>query len=159
MNKHIVIEKIIAQLTSEIEAYEKSARAAHAEATHEQNKAENKYDTRALEASYLAHGQSRQAAETEQALHAFQALRARAFAAADPVELGALVELEANGVRSFYFIGSRAGGTEVVCEEKTVLVVTPQSPLGRQLIGKRRGERLKMDLDGVRSDYRVLAVT
>jgi hypothetical protein len=63
MNKRAVLKKIIAKLTGELEVYFRAAEYARAEATHEQNKAENKYDTRGLEASYLARGQSKQAAE------------------------------------------------------------------------------------------------
>ena len=77
MNKRALIKKIIAQLTAELEVYFRAAHAAHAEATHEQNKAENKYDTRGLEASYLARGQSRQAMETQAAIAAFEKLVAR----------------------------------------------------------------------------------
>ena len=58
MNKRAIIKKIVAKLTSELEVYFRAAQFARAEATHEQNKAENKYDTRGLEASYLARGQS-----------------------------------------------------------------------------------------------------
>ncbi len=159
MNKRTLIEKIIAHLSGELEAYEKSARAAHAEATHEQNKAENKYDTRALEASYLAHGQSRQAAETEQARQQFEALIVRAFGSADPIDLGALVEVESKGERSLYFIGPRAGGTEIRHGKKTVIVLTPHSPLGRLLMGKRKGDRLKIEPGGGRSDDQVIAVS
>ena len=65
VNKQSLVKKIIARLTGELELYAKAAHAAHAEATHEQSKAENKYDTRGLEASYLARGQSKQAAELE----------------------------------------------------------------------------------------------
>jgi hypothetical protein len=63
VNKQFLIQKVLAALAAELSGYERSARAAHAEATDEQSKAENKYDTRGLEASYLARGQSRQAAE------------------------------------------------------------------------------------------------
>src|SRR5689334_15606079 len=63
LNKLRLIEEIITALEAELANYARSARAAHAEATDEQSKAENKYDTRGLEASYLARGQSRQAAE------------------------------------------------------------------------------------------------
>ena len=59
MNKRALIKKIVARLTDELEVYFRAAHASRAEATHEQSKAENKYDTRGLEASYLAHGQSR----------------------------------------------------------------------------------------------------
>ena len=57
------VAQIIAALTSELDGYKRSARSAHEEATSEQSKAENKYDTRGLEAAYLAGAQSRQAAE------------------------------------------------------------------------------------------------
>jgi len=68
VNKKKLILKVIEHLTSELELYTRAAKAAHAEATHEQSKAEHKYDTRGLEASYLARGQSKQAAETEKAI-------------------------------------------------------------------------------------------
>src|SRR5436190_2397293 len=120
MNKRALIKKIVAELTSGLEAYVRAARAAHAEATHEQSKAENKYDTRGLEASYLARGQSKQAAEIKSAIAAFEELPAKKFGADDAIELGALVELEHDGERSFYFIGPRAGGTEVLHDKKEI---------------------------------------
>jgi transcription elongation GreA/GreB family factor len=158
MNKRAIIQKIVAKLTAELEGYFRAAQAAHAEATHEQNKAENKYDTRGLEASYLARGQSRQAKETEAAIAAFEKLQARTFTAGDAIELGALVELENKGERTIYFIGPKAGGTEVVHAGREILVITPQSPLGEQLRGKRQGDRLQLSLAGVRDQYRVLYV-
>ena len=158
MNKPAIIQKIVAKLTSELEGYFRAAQAAHAEATHEQNKAENKYDTRGLEASYLARGQSRQAKETEAAVAAFGKLDARVFKAGDAIELGALVELEHKGERTIYFIGPKAGGTEIIHGGREILVITPQSPLGEQLQGKKEGDRLQLSLAGVRDQYRVLLV-
>jgi hypothetical protein len=138
VDKRALVDLIIAHLTAELERFAKAARSAQAEATNEQSKAENKYDTRGLEASYLAHGQSRQARETEIARQQFANLPVREFTAKDAIDLGALVELEG----TLYFIGPSAGGTEVMHEGREVLVITPQSPLGRQLIGKRQGERI-----------------
>lgn len=158
MNKRTLIEKIIAQLTEEAESYARSARAAQAEATDEQSKAENKYDTRGLEASYLAHGQSRQAAEVEEAIAQFRGLTLHEFGAKDAIDLSAFVELDGEGGSTRYFIGPRAGGTEIVHAGKTVLVITPQSPLGQQLMGAKSGDRLKIQIGGTRSDYRVAAV-
>lgn len=93
MNKSKLVQAIVEQLRAELELFTKAARAAHAEATHEQSKAENKYDTRGLEAAYLARGQSKQAAEAEQAIKQFEALRIREFTKVDPIDVGALVEL------------------------------------------------------------------
>ena len=158
MNKDAIVREIIAALAAELEVCARSARDAHAYATDEQCKAENKYDTRGLESSYLAHGQARQAAEVLHAMHQYEALAVRQFAAQEPVHVGALVELERKGERVAYFIGPGAGGTEIVCEGRPVLVITPQSPMGRQLVGRVRGENLEIKVGGASDRYRVAAV-
>ena len=88
MNKEALIKKIVARLREELEAYFNAARTAHEEATHEQSKAENKYDTRGLEASYLAHGQSRQAAELEAAIATFEQMDGRLFGKKEAIGIG-----------------------------------------------------------------------
>jgi transcription elongation GreA/GreB family factor len=158
MNKRALIKKIIACLTGELGIYFRAAQASRAEATHEQSKPENKYDTRGLEASYLARGQSKQAAEIEAAISAFEKLDARKFAAGEPIDLGALVELEHGRERMFYFIGPRAGGTEVKQDKQEVLVITPQSPLGEQLLGRKQGDQLQLTIAGSRDQYHVITV-
>jgi len=157
MNKAALLEQIIARLQAELATIKAAALATHAEATHEENKAEDKYDTRGLEASYLAHGQSKAAEEAALAVSQFTALTMRDFGPGEPVSLGAVVVLE-GGTTNHYFIGPRAGGTEVVHGGHNVLVITPQSPLGRQLVGKLRGDVLQLDLAGRRSEFRVTAV-
>ena len=158
MYKPLLIKKIIAELAAELEACDRSARAAHAEATDEQSKAENKYDTRGLEASYLARGQSRQAAEIVEAIQEMDRLPVRNFDAGEPIELGAVVELAGQRERTLFFIGPRGGGKEIALEGQIILVITPQSPLGQQLAGKRQGEQLVMTIGGTRERYRVAAV-
>jgi len=158
MNKRALIRKIVARLTDELAVYFRAAQASRAEATHEQSKAENKYDTRGLEASYLARGQSRQAAEIQAAIAAFETLDPRRFGAGEPIGVGAFVELDLNAEKTAYFIGPRAGGTEVVHEQREVQVITPQSPLGRQLLGRKQGDILKLNLAGAQTQYRVTMV-
>lgn len=157
MNKRDLLALIIAKLTAELDALTKAALATHAEATDEENKAEDKYDTRGLEASYLAHGQSKAAEEAAQAVAQFSALPARDFAAGEPISLGALVRLEGRG-QSRYFIGPRAGGTEIEAGGEPVLVITPQSPLGRQLMGRKQGDRLQLELGGKRNEFLIASV-
>jgi len=159
MNKRLLISKIISQLVEELETWIKAAQAAHAESTHEQSKAENKYDTRALDSSYLAQGQSRQAAELEAALAAFNSLEATPFPEGSPVDVGALVELETSGQKSFYFVGAKAGGMEVLHENQEVIVITLQSPLGKQLDGKKQGDVVSFSLGGRSIQYRIAAIS
>jgi transcription elongation GreA/GreB family factor len=146
LNKRILIKKITAKLTGELEVYFRAAQFSRAEATHESSKAESKYDTRGLEASYLARGQSKQAAEIESAIAEFEQLAVRNFGVGEPIDLGALVELEHGGENSIYFLGPRAGGTEVLHDKKEILVITPQSPLGEQLMGKKSGDTFQLKL-------------
>ena len=51
MNKQKLVNAIIEKLRDDLALYHKAADFARAEATHEQSKAEHKYDTRGLEAS------------------------------------------------------------------------------------------------------------
>lgn len=158
MKKRKLIEAIIDRLKGDLALYYRAAVAARAEATHEQSKAENKYDTRGLEASYLARGQSKQVAEIEAAIAKFEKMDPRDFGKAEPIDVGALVELMIGKEKSSYFIGPRAGGTEVVFEKKEVLVITPESPLGAQLMGKKEGEKHRLEIAGQKQEILVAAV-
>jgi len=158
MNKRALIRKITAKLVGELEIYFRAAQFSRAEATHESSKAENKYDTRGLEASYLARGQSRQAAEIEAAIAEFEKLPVKTFGADEAIGPGALVELENGGERLFYFVGPRAGGTEILHDKKEILVITPQSPLGEQLLGRKAGEPLQLNLGGAKQAAKILSV-
>jgi transcription elongation GreA/GreB family factor len=158
MNKRAVLKKIIAKLVGELEVYFRAAEYARAEATHEQNKAEHKYDTRGLEASYLARGQSRQAAELEAAIAEFEKLTTKKFTDSDAIGVGALVELDLGGEKNIYFLGPRAGGTEIIHDTQEILVITPQSPLGEQLAGKKSGDQLKLKLGHEIRPAKILSV-
>jgi|ERR1043166_2661734 transcription elongation GreA/GreB family factor len=159
MNKRAIVKKIIAKLTEDMALSIKAARTAHEEATHEESKAEDKYDTRGLEAAYLAGGQARQAAETEKAIVAYETLSLQKFSAKDPIDLTALVELESDGERIFYFLGPASGGLELDHDGKEVLVITPQAPLGQNLIAKKQGDKVKMKIGGLPVEYRVVSVS
>lgn len=158
VNKPALLRQIIAALQAELDGYNRSARAAHSEATDEQSRAENKYDTRGLEASYLARGQSRQALEVIEAIQYFSAMGTRDFGSNEAVDLGALVELEESGATSYYFIGPRSGGLEIEHENHPILVITPQSPLGQRLVGRRVGDTLQMPATGPAQKCRVAAI-
>src|SRR5271156_723348 len=114
MNKTQLLKRVVASLTENLQLLEKAARASHAEATHESSRAENKYDTRGLEAAYLAGGQARQAKEILDAVKISEPATARPFGPDAPIDLTALVELAMDGARSDYFMGPRSGGLEIL---------------------------------------------
>lgn len=159
MQKRTVLKKILAELGRELESFARAARAAHAEATDPQSKAENKYDTRGLEAAYLAGAQSRQAAETEAAMEAFEKLALKEFGPETPIDLSALVEIDAAGERCWYFVGPSKGGLELSHGGKEIVVITPQAPLGQQLVGRKVGDRFKWGSGARAVDYRIVSVS
>jgi len=159
MPKSELLAGILSRLQSELDLLTSAALATHAEATDEENKAEDKYDTRGLEASYLAHGQSKAAEEAALAVAQFRALVPRDATPGEPISLGALVTVtEASARKAHYFIGPRAGGTEVEFGGNTVMVITPQSPLGRELVGRRLGDRVVTHHGGKRSELTVAKI-
>jgi transcription elongation GreA/GreB family factor len=158
MDKSKLINQIIATLSENLALLEKAARASHAEATHESSKAESKYDTRGLEAAYLAGGQARQAKEILDSIKIYQALSPRAFTADAPIDLTALVELETGGARSLYFIGPKNGGLEIQHRRQEITVITPQSPLGQNLVGKKSGEQWTISQGRSIVKYKIVSV-
>ena len=159
MTKRAVIQKIVASLQTELETYTRAAKASHAEATAEENRAENKYDTRGLEASYLAAGQANKIADLEESIVAFEGLRERKFGANDVIDVGALIEISQDAECALYFIGPSAGGTEIAIEDSKVLVITSQSPLGSQLQGVIQGAQLNINLAGRKQAIEILSVS
>jgi transcription elongation GreA/GreB family factor len=144
VNKTLIRDTILAQLRAELALQVGAAHLARDEAISEESRAENKYDTHSQEAAYLAEGQAKLAAEIESNLALYSTLALPAFGPADAIALGALVEVAARGGSTWYFLGPRAGGTEVTLDGRTILVLTPQSPLGRQFLGKRVGDTVPM---------------
>lgn len=146
VNKSALREALLAQLRRDLATQVAAAHLARDEAISEESRAENKYDTHSQEAAYLAEGQARLAADINASLALYATLPLPGFAPGDTIALGALIELgsaEARGGSTWYFLGPRAGGTELELDGRPLLVLTPQSPLGRQLLGKRVGDTVQ----------------
>jgi transcription elongation GreA/GreB family factor len=140
VNKSTLREAILRQLRAELALQTSAAQLARDEATSEESRPENKWDTHSQEAAYLAEGQARLAAEIGASLELYAALSLPELQPGNPIVLGALVQLESGGQAAWYFLGPRAGGLELKIDGRDILVVTPSSPLGRQLVGKRAGD-------------------
>jgi transcription elongation GreA/GreB family factor len=158
MNKSQLLKQIVEALGENLETLERAARASHNEATHESSRAESKYDTRGLEAAYLAGGQARQAREIMESMKLYKDLPTRDFAAGDLIDLTAVVKLETDGMPFLYFIGPKSGGVEVIHDGEEITVITPQSPLGENLVGKKAGQSWSTKAGGSTVKYRITKV-
>lgn len=142
--KSRLLEQIRAELRANLERLAKAAQDAHAAATDPGSKAESKYDTRNLEASYLAAGQARQVDELAESVRVFDALTLPDFGADDVIDAGALVEAELNDETVFFLLVPTAGGTVVEHDGMEVTLLTPESPLYRKLVGMSYGDELEI---------------
>ncbi len=141
--KQELLAKIRAELRAALERLSRAATEAHAAATDPGSKAEGKYDTRSLEASYLAVGQAKQVDELAAAVRTFEALTLPEFEMEDEVDAGALVEVEMDAELSWYLLVPAAGGTIISHDGMEVTLLTPASALYQNLLGMRRYESLE----------------
>ncbi|MDF0732620.1 transcription elongation factor GreAB [Pseudomonas entomophila] len=149
MNKATLLARIVATLEHDMEVLRRAAQTAYEAAIAEENIAENKYDTLGLEASYLATGQARRTAEIRQALQTYQQLLLRDYDPARGVQVSNLVTLEdEDGVQRLLFLGPEAAGLKIGEGEELVTVITPRSPLGQQLVGKRVDDEVSLVVAG-----------
>jgi hypothetical protein len=155
-----VLAAIVRALREELARQTSAAESSREEAISEESRPENKWDTHSQEAAYLAEGQARLAAEISSAVAQYQALAPRRFGPGEPVALGALVGVASSPakLRVWYFLGPQGGGLELQVAGRQVLVVTPASPLGRELIGRRLGESVRPPGKGGAQGLMVVAV-
>lgn len=145
MKKEDFLKKLIQKVTENLESLTQSALEAKAAATDEEAKPEYKYDTRALESSYLAEAQSVRVGELKRALHGLQNFQMKNFKPGQKIEVGALIEVDVEGLgtRRWFFLPF-AGGEKV----ENVFVVTPEAPLGKKLLGLSEGDFFDHNLQG-----------
>jgi transcription elongation GreA/GreB family factor len=158
MDKPRLLAAIIEKLTAELEVITRAALMARDEATHEESKPENQYDMHAQEAAYLAEGQARLAAELNENLSIFRNLSVPAWSPGQPAGLGTVVTLDYKGKLSRYFLGPRNGGLEVSLDDEIFTLVTPNSPLGRQLLGIQIGATALLPGRGGQVPHTVVAI-
>jgi transcription elongation GreA/GreB family factor len=158
-DKARLVQSIIAALEAELALITQAAHSAREEAIDEESRPENQYDMHAQEAAYLAEGQARLASEIRDHLDHYRALDPATLLARQPIALGALVTLSsATGPSRRYFLGPRAGGLEVPEADGPVLLITPASPLGRQLLGRTLGDQIELPGKGSASRLRITRV-
>ena len=144
MTTQAVLDQFRAVLQADLDTLMRAAQGAFAAATDPDSKAENKYDTRTLEASYIARGQAKRVTELQEGVQAFSALSGIELDEGSAASLGSLVALEGPGGLDHYFIGPAAGGTEILHEGCEVVIITPSSPMGQKLVGRREGDLVAM---------------
>jgi transcription elongation GreA/GreB family factor len=85
-------------------------------------------------------GDSERLREMERLQVLYRFLPNREYGPEDVIVPSALVSLELDGTTAHYFIAPQGGGLITQIDGKPVQVITPQSPLGEALLGKKLGD-------------------
>ncbi|HUH01161.1 MAG TPA: hypothetical protein VML75_04150 [Kofleriaceae bacterium] len=138
ISKKAVLEALRARVMADLDAAIASQRDAQEGATHEEARPENDKDTRAIEASYMARGMAQRVADLHEGASLLANLVARRFGDDDAIAISALVTAENEaGEPSIYFVAPAGGGIKLRLDGAEISVITPSSPLGQALIGRR----------------------
>jgi transcription elongation GreA/GreB family factor len=158
--KSDIVAKILESISTELESMERSARAAHEAATHEESRSEDSHDTRSIEAGYLAGAQAVRVAELKKLLILYREMDLRAFQKNEPIAVGALVHAKLDEKPAWYFlVNAGAAGMAVdLGIGIRVQVVTARSPLGQALIGQRPGDIAEVESQKGSTEVEILSV-
>jgi transcription elongation GreA/GreB family factor len=168
LNKQHLIEQLAAKLKLSDDVAQRAGSDAREAARSLQTESEKKEDGRAaIEYGSLATGQaarSRKAQEDLQQLAAFTNRSLPLFMASSPVALGAIVDVCVDGDRGpeerTFFVLPVGAGTELTGPggDGFLSVITPASPVGRALIGRRAGDVVDVTIQGETREWTVVEV-
>ena len=152
-------KKLLAQILEELERERQTliqaAQVAHEAATHEESKAEDKYDTRGLEASYLAGAQAKRAMDLEKII--FDLSHLEISSSNTNIRVTALVKLRLNDEKvSKVFLVPHGAGITLEAGKEKIQIVTPSSPLGQELIGRSEGDEFEIVLAKQKQSFEIL---
>jgi len=156
MNKENILNFLKDQLQSEYDQAKEAYESSHSHATSGELKSEGKYDTRSIEAGYLAGAQKKRVDELEQELKLLDEIDLGL--SPDTVSVGSLVEIEFNEMARLYFISSTSGGTMMKTSDGVILVISAFSPIGVEVIGLTTGDSFDVEIKGESREYTVKAI-
>lgn len=157
IDKHAILELILARLRADLKVCEDAVAIARDTATHADAQGSSKYETMGVEASYLAQGQGMRLIEVERALAWFRQVKL-----GEPggvIRLSSLVCLsDEQGDEHLLWLAADAGGMKVEHAGRTITVITPRSPLGAAMLGRQEGDGIAISIAGKPRCYDVVAV-
>lgn len=149
MDKSFLVEQLGARLRDDVQQSHRASSEARQDAR-----------SGAARAVNLALGHSLRSTAARNALDALDEFRVRPFRRGEPVGLGAVVEVEDGSMGRTLFLAPVGAGEELTGPDGDGIfqVVTPGSPFGRALLGKRVGDVVEVTLQGEPTEWTVTFV-
>ncbi len=157
--KDLIKKALLEKVDLELSQIEAAALTTKAYAQDGDLKSDGKYDTRGIEAGYLAGAQMKRLEELKLERQMLEEIPLRAYRTEDQVGIGALVEVKLNNIIRKYFIASTAGGTMLNIENEAILVISVFSPLGDAMIDLKVGEIFELEMNNSIRTYEIVGLS
>jgi transcription elongation GreA/GreB family factor len=161
MDKQALIDQIVTRLRDSAAVAHRAWHDATIEAREGATPAEKREDARvALEQGGLARGQSTRASQADAQLCIIEKFRSSPLPASKRVALGAIVEVEDEQQGRTFFLAPVGAGMELTGPDGDGIlsVVTPQSPIGQAVFGRRVGETVEIVVAGEPREWTITFV-
>ncbi len=169
IDKHFLVQQLAASLRQSDEVARRASDDAREAARSLQTESEKKEDGRvAIEYGSLATAQTARSRKVQEELAQLAAFWNRGvprFSPTSPVALGALVDIavdtEQGSEERTFFVLPVGAGTEITGPggDGFLSVITPASPVGRALMGKRAGDEIEVTINRETREWRLIEVS
>lgn len=95
--------------------------------------------------------------EIDGLLTMYRFLPSRDYAPTDPIIPSSLMAVKTGQATTYAFIVPRGGGSITMIDGLPLQVLTPNSPLGEALLGKKTGDRFSVDIRGQPREYLIVS--
>ena len=147
-SKQDLIQFVLKTLEQDLDVLRKAALETHKNSTSDESKSEGKYDTRGLEASYLAEAQASQVVQLEQNIAKLKQVETGDLNGDEPITSGAMIVVSTDDDDLAYLVLPAGGGMQLESQGLDFTVITPDSPIGSVLIGKNVGAQIELPQHG-----------
>ena len=161
MDKRFLVEQLAGRLRESASVARRAGESAAEEAREGATPAEKREDARvALEQGSLARGQAERARRAAAELSALEIFRPARLPPGGPVALGAVVEVEDEAQGRTFFLAPVGAGIELSGPggDGFLSVVTPHSPVGRAVMGRRAGDTIEVTVQGEPREWTITFV-
>ncbi len=161
MDKQFLVAQLAERLRASAHVARKAGDAAAEEARAGATPAEKREDARvAMEYAALARGQKGRAARTAADLSLLETFRPGPLPSRAPIALGAVVEVEDGSQGRTFFLAPVGAGVELTGPggDGYLSVVTPASPVGKAVMGRRVGDTIEVTVQGEPREWAITFV-
>src|SRR6476620_937803 len=161
MDKQFLVDQLAEKLRASGHVARKAGDAAAEEARAGATPAEKREDGWvAMEYAGRARGQKDRAARTAAEVSLLETFRPRPLPSRAPIALGAVVEVEDGEQGRTFFLAPVGAGVELSGPggDGFLSVVTPRSPIGRAVIGRKVGDTVEVTVQGEPREWTITYV-